>query len=93
VTTKQDRSDIETLFVDCVEDVRKDIIKRRLKTEINSVRSAKPNSQQVDSSGQFEATLERLAEMAKGRVKLEEFTVNDRINLLDLFVNNEKTLM
>lgn len=31
--------------------------------------------------------------MAKGRVKLEEFTVNDRINLLDLFVNNEKTLM
>ena len=31
--------------------------------------------------------------MAKGRIKLEEFTVNDRINLLDLFVNSEKTLM
>lgn len=31
--------------------------------------------------------------MAKGRIKLEELTVNDRINLLDLFVNNEKTLL
>lgn len=31
--------------------------------------------------------------MAKGRVKIEEFTLNDRINLLDLFVNNDRTLM
>jgi len=31
--------------------------------------------------------------MAKGRVKIEEFTMNDRVNLLDLFVNNEKTLV
>ena len=38
-------------------------------------------------------TLDHLAEMAKGRVKIEEFTLNDRINLLDLFVNNDKTLV
>jgi len=31
--------------------------------------------------------------MAKGRVKLNEFTTKDRENLLDLFVNNEKTLL
>ena len=31
--------------------------------------------------------------MAKGRVKFDEFTKNDRDHLLDLFVNNEKTLL
>ena len=31
--------------------------------------------------------------MAKGRVKFEEFTQIDRNNLLDLFVNNERTLL
>jgi len=30
--------------------------------------------------------------MAKGRVKFDEFTGHDKIHLLDLFVNNEKTL-
>lgn len=37
--------------------------------------------------------MDKLADMAKGRVKIEEFTLNDRINLLDLFVNNEMTLV
>ena len=31
--------------------------------------------------------------MAKGRVKFDEFTQVDRNNLLDLFVNNERTLL
>ena len=31
--------------------------------------------------------------MAKGRVKINEFTSKDRGNLLDLFVNNERTLL
>jgi hypothetical protein len=30
--------------------------------------------------------------MAKGKVKVEELTLSDRVNLLDLFVNNHKTL-
>ena len=30
--------------------------------------------------------------MAKDRIKLDEFTLSDRINLLDLFVNNQKVL-
>jgi len=41
----------------------------------------------------FDATLDKLADMAKGKVRIDEFTSNDKVNLLDLFVNNEKTLV
>ena len=88
----QDKTELEQLFVDCVEDVRKDVIKRRLKAEITNVRS-KTSSGSMETQRDFEATLDKLADMAKGRVKIDEFTLNDRINLLDLFVNNEKTLV
>jgi hypothetical protein len=47
----------------------------------------------LETQKDFETTLDKLADMAKGRVKIDEFTLNDRINLLDLFVNNEKTLV
>ena len=75
-----------------MEDVRKDVIKRRLKAEITNVRS-KTSSASMETHKDFEATLDKLADMAKGRVKIDEFTLNDRINLLDLFVNNERTLV
>jgi len=35
----------------------------------------------------------KLASLAKNRVKLGDFTGRDKSNLLDLFVNNEKTLL
>ncbi len=83
---------MEQLFLDCVEDVRKEIIKRRLKTEIHNVR-AKNSQASVQTQLDFDATLDKLADMAKGKVKIDEFTFNDKVNLLDLFVNNEKTLV
>jgi HJR/Mrr/RecB family endonuclease len=88
VTKVTERSDLEQLFVNCVEDVRKEIIKRRLKAEI--IARQRPNEQQVKD---FENTLVKLADMAQNRVRLEEFTALDRIHILDLFVNNEKTLL
>ena len=42
---------------------------------------------------EFEETLNKLADLAKGRVKFEEFTSVDSVRLLDLFVNNEATLL
>ena len=47
----------------------------------------------VEGNAEFEETLSKLAELAKGRVKFDEFTQVDRNNLLDLFVNNEMTLL
>ncbi len=47
----------------------------------------------MTESIEFEDSLMKLAQMAKNRVKLSEFSSNDRFNFIDLFVNNEKTLM
>lgn len=44
-------------------------------------------------AGEFEETLAKLADLAKGKVKLDEFTKQDSVRLLDLFVNNEQTLL
>ena len=46
-----------------------------------------------DNAREFEETLSKLADLAKNRVKFEEFTSADRSHLLDLFVNNEQTLL
>lgn len=107
-----EKKELEQLFIDCVEDMRRNIIRRRLRAEIDarkkvggknaikqiqtiqqSATSLNTSSFENKQVAEFEESLEKLAEMAKGRVKLNEFTTKDRENLLDLFVNNEKTLL
>lgn len=108
-----EKNDLEQLFVRCVEDVRKEIIRRRLKAEVSARKKmglgtslahqsqsrslhksiSSLSEQTLEQGKEFEETLGKLAELAKGRVKFEEFTQVDRNHLLDLFVNNERTLL
>eukprot|EP00356_Strombidium_inclinatum_P008106 CAMPEP_0170486154 /NCGR_PEP_ID=MMETSP0208-20121228/5233_1 /TAXON_ID=197538 /ORGANISM="Strombidium inclinatum, Strain S3" /LENGTH=205 /DNA_ID=CAMNT_0010760001 /DNA_START=157 /DNA_END=774 /DNA_ORIENTATION=+ len=88
-----ERGDLENLFVDCVEDVRRNVIKRRLKAEIIGKKKIGKFDENSDEAKEFEESLLKLANLAKDRVKFTEFTSQDRNNLLDLFVNNEKTLL
>ena len=95
VTQTLEKSDLEQLFVRCVEDMRKEIIKRRLKSEVHarkkigglalstinqSVNSMRKSTSAVsdhsinEGNPEFEETLGKLAELAKGRVKYDEFT-------------------
>jgi hypothetical protein len=37
-----EKNELESLFVDCIEDVRKDIMKRRLKNELTSRKKLGP---------------------------------------------------
>ena len=89
-----EKTDLEQLFVRCVEDVRKEIIRRRLKAEVvarkkvgqgsvttvmNSQSKLLSQSMSQTSDGEetqreFEDTLTKLAEVAKNRVKYEEFS-------------------
>lgn len=88
-----DKNQLESLFVECIEEVRKDIMKRRLKNEIFNKKKFQKIEQNTEEAREFEASLLKLASLAKNRVKLSDFTNKDKNNLLDLFVNNEKTLL
>lgn len=88
-----EKGDLENLFVDCVEDVRRNVIKRRLKAEIIGKKKIGKFDENSAEAQEFEESLLKLANLAKDRVKFSEFTNQDRNNLLDLFVNNEKTLL
>lgn len=68
-------------------------MKRRLKTEIQNKKKFKPIDKDSEEAKEFEESLLKLAQLAKNKIKISEFTPIDRCNLLDLFVNNEKTLL
>ena len=93
VNVNVERTDLETLFVDCIEEVRKDIMKRRLKNEIYNRKKFQALDKSSEEAREFEESLLRLAQLAKNRVKIMDFTPKDKCHLLDLFVNNEKTLL
>ena len=93
VTEVATKGEYESLFVECIEETRKMIMKRRLKNEILNSKKLEQIDQTSQEAKDFEASLLKLAEMAKARVKIADFTAQDKTNMLELFVNNEKTLL
>lgn len=92
VNETTEKNELEGLFVDCIEEVRKDIMKRRLKNDIYNKKLQTVNKNSEEAR-EFEQSLLKLSQLTKNRVKLADFTVRDKCMLLDLFVNNEKTLL
>jgi len=68
-------------------------MRRRLKNEIYNKKKFQQIDKNTQEAKEFEQSLLKLAQLAKNRVKLGDFTSKDKSNLLDLFVNNEKTLL
>jgi neutral trehalase len=91
--TLLERNDLEQIFIESIEEIRKDVMKRRLKNEIYNKKKFKQINKESEEAKEFEESLLRLAFLAKNRIKIQDFTPRDKCNLLDFFVNNEKTLM
>jgi len=70
VNQNTERNDLETLFVDCIEEVRKDIMKRRLKNEIYNRKKFQQLEKSSEEAKEFEESLLRLAQLAKNRVRI-----------------------
>lgn len=88
-----ERNELESLFIECIEEVRKEIMKRRLKNEIYNRKKFQKLDKSSDEAKEFEESLLKLAQLAKNRVKVSDFTSKDKAHILDLFVNNERTLL
>ena len=73
--------------------MRKEVIKRRLKTEILNKKKMDHDPGRMNNAKEFEESLNKLASMAKNRIKFSDFNSKDRFNILDLFVNNDKSLL
>jgi len=73
--------------VACVNEVKKLIVKKRLNAELGEKRL------QEESQNETTSIIEKLADLAKTKVSLEEFSAKDRLSLLDLFVNTEEVLL
>ena len=58
-------NELETVFVDWIEEVRKDIMKRRLKHEIQSKKKYKPFEKDSEEAKEFEESLLKLAQLAR----------------------------
>ena len=87
---RAEKTETEALFVECVEEVRKEVMRRRLRTEIAL---KKKELRKEQEAREFEESLLRLAALAKHKIKFADLTATDKYNLLDLFVNNEKILV
>jgi len=93
INMSTERNELESLFIECIEEVRKDIMKRRLKNEIYNRKKFQKLDKSSEEAKEFEESLLRLAQLAKNRVKVSDFTPKDKSHILDLFVNNERTLL
>ena len=93
INMSTERNELESLFIECIEEVRKEIMKRRLKNEIYNRKKFQQLDKSSEEAKEFEESLLRLAQLAKNRVKVSDFTARDKSHILDLFVNNERTLL
>ena len=87
-----DKTDLELLFQQAVDAVRKQILRRRASAQSLSRKPSQAFSNAALNQNEFETSLIKLADLGKGRVQLHEFSSVDFYNMLDLFVNNERVL-
>lgn len=93
-----ERNELEKIFSNSVEEVKKQILKRRIKTEATLNSKSKPmhldyNNPNVDNSQRFEDAMLKLVSFAKNKIKYHDFTAADKYHLIELFVTNETTLL
>lgn len=90
-------NDLESLFKEAVEEVKKQIMKRKFKNDLQKLkknpsdqpRNISPRSEDKD----FENSLIKLTKLGQKKVKFNDFTAIDKFNMLDLFVSNQSVLL
>ena len=71
-----------------IDETKKRLVHRRLASELNS--TGQRRNAQTKSPEELDQALIKLTELAKDKVKAEEFTTSDKQSLLEIFVTNEQ---
>eukprot|EP00347_Sterkiella_histriomuscorum_P004558 403360006 len=100
VTMFIERNELEKIFQNSIEEVKKQILKRRIKTEALLNNKSKPMymDQKLEDpldedAKRFEEAIVKLVSFAKNKIKYSDFTQSDKYRLIELFVTNEQTLL
>lgn len=93
INEAQEKTDLEQLFVSCIEEVRREVMRRRFRAEVANRKTSAKGIVSDDEAREFEESLFKLGQLQRKKVKAEDFSGKDRFVILDLFVNNEKTLL
>lgn len=86
VKFSQDKTDLEEFFLQCIEEVKKDILKRRA---LSRSQSAKKVIRNVASHSDGGSSSRRLKETGK----LADFTSTDKRKVIELLLSNESILL
>jgi hypothetical protein len=68
-------------------------MKRKLKAEIYNNKKFQSMEKNSSAEREFDESLSKLALLAKSKVKIADFTNGDKLNMIDLLVNDERCLM
>lgn len=68
-------------------------MKRKLKNEIYNNKKFQSMEKNSNAEKEFDESLNKLALLAKSKVKISDFTTADKMNMIDLLVNDERCLM
>lgn len=86
VKFSQDKTDLEEFFLSCIEEVKKDILKRRA---LSRSQSAKKVIKNVATHSDGGSSMRRLKETGK----LADFTNTDKRKVIELLLSNESILL
>eukprot|EP00826_Nyctotherus_ovalis_P015823 TRINITY_DN14532_c0_g1_i5.p1 TRINITY_DN14532_c0_g1~~TRINITY_DN14532_c0_g1_i5.p1 ORF type:complete len:419 (+),score=63.66 TRINITY_DN14532_c0_g1_i5:318-1574(+) len=90
------RRDLEEIFIDCINSVKKNIYKRKLKSTIANDLSVRLVNSRLKAviTKEIASTVDKIRNKSENSesVKYKEFTSEDKQNLLTLFVCNERII-
>jgi len=91
VNALMQKNELMSILDDSVEEVKKQIMRRRAKQEAEYSSRKSTLDQGASEQVQFEISMMKLVDYARNKIKYTDFTQADKYNMVDMFVNNATT--
>ena len=89
VDRRVERTELESLFLSSVDEAKRRLVHRKLTSELNTQVKGSSSQKKQRNPEELDQALFKLTELAKDKVKIDDFSQNDKANLVEIFVSNE----